>query len=65
MKTPDQQKRNFPDGVVPHVESDSEWVLSLYKIILNTDNHTNDEGYKTWMNSLANKVPTVSSRRLF
>ena len=54
---PNSKKLNYPDAFVPHIESDSEWVLALYKKILNLDNHVNDEGYKTWMNSLANKVP--------
>lgn len=54
---PNSKKPNYPDAFVPHIESDSEWVLALYKKILNLDNHVNDEGYKTWMNSLANKVP--------
>ena len=54
---PNSKKPNYPDAFVPHIESDSEGVLALYKKILNLDNHVNDEGYKTWMNSLANKVP--------
>ena len=62
---PEKQKRNFPDALIPHVESDSEWVLSLYKLILNTDNHVNDEGYKTWMNSLSNKVPRSQVEEYF
>ena len=62
---PEKQKRNFPDAIIPHVESDSEWVLSLYKLILNTDNHVNDEGYKTWMNSLGNKVPRSQVEEYF
>ena len=52
-----EKKKNYPDAFIPHVESDSDWVLTLYRDILAMDNHTNDEGYKTWMNSLANKVP--------
>ena len=52
-----KKKKNYPDAFIPHVESDSDWVLTLYRDILARDNHTNDEGYKTWMNSLANKVP--------
>jgi hypothetical protein len=62
---PDKQKRNFPNAFVPHIENDSEWVLSLYKIILNIDNHVNDEGYKTWMNSLANKIPRAQVEEYF
>ena len=51
------EKRNYPDAVVSHIESDSEWVLMLYEKILNTENHTNDDGYKTWMKQLEHKVP--------
>jgi glycosyltransferase involved in cell wall biosynthesis len=54
---PDTQKRNHPEAFIPHVESDSDWVLTLYREILASDNHTNDEGYKNWMTSLENKVP--------
>ena len=54
---PDTQKRNHPEAFIPHIESDSDWVLTLYRDILATDNHTNDEGYKNWMTSLENKVP--------
>ena len=50
-------KKNNPDAFIPAIENDSEWVLTLYKEILATENHVNDEGYKTWMHSLANKVP--------
>jgi glycosyltransferase involved in cell wall biosynthesis len=58
-------KRNYPDAVVPHIESDSEWVLTLYKKILNTDNHTNDDGYKTWMKQLEHKVPRAQIEDYF
>ena len=59
------QKRNFPDAYVPHIESDSEWVLSLYKNILNTENHVNDEGYKNWINSLSSNVPRAQVEEYF
>ena len=53
----ENQKRNFPDAHVPVIENDSEWVLALYKNILNLENHVNDDGYKNWMTALSNKVP--------
>ncbi len=62
---PENQKRNFPDAYVPNIESNSEWVLALYKAILNTDNHVNDDGYKTWMNSLDNNVPRSQVEEYF
>ena len=53
----EDKKKNNPEAVIPHIESDSEWVLTLYKKILATDNHVNDDGYKTWMKQLENKIP--------
>ena len=53
----EDKKKNYPDAVIPPIESDSEWVLTLYKKILNTENHVNDDGYKTWMTQLENKAP--------
>ena len=53
----ENKNKNNPDAVVPHIESDSEWVLALYKEILATDNHVNDDGYKTWMKQLEHKIP--------
>ena len=53
----ENQKRNFPNAYVPVIENDSEWVLALYKNILNLENHVNDDGYKNWMTALSNKVP--------
>jgi hypothetical protein len=52
-----KNKKNNPDAFIPNIESDSDWVLTLYRDILATENHTNDDGYKTWMTSLENKVP--------
>ena len=51
------KKKNNPDAVIPNVENDSDWVLTLYKKILATDNHTNDDGYKNWMKQIEHKVP--------
>ncbi len=62
---PENQKRNFPDAYIPHIESDSEWILSLYKNILNTDNHVNDDGYKNWMNSLSSNIPRSQIEEYF
>ena len=62
---PENQKRNFPEAYVPNIENDSEWVLTLYKTILNTDNHVNDDGYKNWMTALSNKVPRSQVEEYF
>ena len=52
-----EQKRNYPDVFVENIADDSEWVLTLYKKILNTDNNIHDDGYKYWMQQIANKTP--------
>tara|TARA_R100000008_G_scaffold67884_1_gene44993 strand:+ start:12444 stop:14369 length:1926 start_codon:yes stop_codon:yes gene_type:complete len=59
------KKRNYPNAYVPPTENDSDWILSLYKNILNMENHINDEGYKTWMKSLENKVPRSQVEEYF
>ena len=56
-KSEENQKRNHPEAIVPHIESDSEWVLTLYKEILANENHVNDDGYKSWMKQLEHKIP--------
>ena len=53
----ENKKRNYPEAFIPVIESDSEWVLTLYKDILAIDNHVNDDGYKSWMKQLEHKVP--------
>jgi hypothetical protein len=53
----ENKKRNYPDAFIPAIENDSEWILALYKEILATDNHVNDDGYKSWMKQLEHKVP--------
>lgn len=61
----ESQKRNFPDAFIPHIENNSDWILTLYKEILATDNHVNDEGYKNWMKSLENNVPRKQVEEYF
>jgi hypothetical protein len=51
------KKKNNPDAIIPHIENDSDWILTLYKEILATENHVNDDGYKNWMKQLEHKVP--------
>ena len=62
---PSNHKKNNPTAHVPLLESDSEWILSLYKKILVTDNHINDDGYKNWMTALENKVPRSQIEEYF
>jgi glycosyltransferase involved in cell wall biosynthesis len=47
-----EQKRN-PDYNPPKIESDSLWLVDIYKNILNMDvNPESDEGHKHWMEKL-------------
>jgi len=59
------KEKNFPNVIIPHVESDSEWILTLYKEILATDTHVNDDGYKSWMKQLEHKVPRTQIEDYF
>jgi|TARA_B100001939_G_scaffold324651_1_gene316814 glycosyltransferase involved in cell wall biosynthesis len=53
----EEKVRNFPDAFVENIPDDSEWILSLYKKILNRDNTIHDDGYKYWMQQISNKTP--------
>ena len=55
----DQQEniRNFPNAFVESIPEDSDWVLSLYKKILNREIDIHDDGYKYWMQQIERKTP--------
>ena len=57
--------KNFPEAFTEQLPSDSEWILSLYKKILNRDNNIHDEGYKYWMQQLNNKTPRKNIEEYF
>ena len=61
----EKKEKQHPNAIIPHTESDSEWVLALYKEILNVDSHVNDDGYKTWMKQLEHKVPRAQIEEYF
>lgn len=43
-----------PDYNPPHIESDSHWLIDIYKNILNMDiDPSSDEGHKYWMNEIS------------
>jgi len=47
------QRKGNPDYVMPEIEDDSEWILHMYKNILNYENvDENDDGYKHWMKEI-------------
>ncbi len=64
-ETKEEQKRNYPDAYVENIADDSEWILALYKKILNTDNNIHDDGYKYWMQQISNKVDRKSIEDYF
>jgi glycosyltransferase involved in cell wall biosynthesis len=50
------EKEELPNPFysMPKIEDNSEWILALYKNILNNKNvNEKDEGYKYWMNEIA------------
>ena len=47
----DEEEKN-PEADIPNIDSDSEWVKSLYKNILNTNVTNDDDGLKFWENKL-------------
>lgn len=52
-----EEVRNYPDAFVENIPDDSEWVLTLYKKILNREITIHDDGYKYWMQQISNKTP--------
>ena len=58
------KKRN-PKASIPTIESDSEWLIYMYKHILNMDVSDQDDGHKYWMNQIANKIPRNNIERFF
>lgn len=46
------EKRN-PNYLPPNIESDSDWLIDLYKNMIKIDLDSNDEGHKYWMKLLS------------
>jgi len=57
--------RNFPEAFVNNIPDNSEWVLTLYKEILNRQIDIHDDGYKYWSQQLTNDVPRKSVEDYF
>ena len=64
-ESPEKKERQHPNAIIPHMASESEWVLSLYKEILNIDSHVNDDGYKSWMKQLEHNIPRPQIEEYF
>ncbi len=53
-----EQRKGNPDYVMPEIKSDSEWILHMYKNILNYENvDENDDGFKHWMKEIEKGAP--------
>ena len=58
-------KARNPNYEVPSITNDSDWLIDMYKNILNMDVDENDEGHKYWMNQLNNKVSRANIEDFF
>ena len=51
-------KARNPKALIPNsIEDDSEWLIYMYKHILNMEVNRDNDGHKYWMTQLNNKVP--------
>ena len=58
--------RNFPEAFINNIPDNSEWILTLYKEILNRQEiNIHDDGYKYWIQQLTNDVPRKSVEDYF
>lgn len=48
-----QEEERDPNYDPPYIESDSEWIIDLYKNILKVDTNELEEGHKHWMERLS------------
>ena len=48
----EKAKEKHPDAIIPKIENPSEWLVSLYKLILEMEVDENDEGHKYWSKEL-------------
>ena len=60
-----EEVKNYPEAFVENIQNDSEWILALYKKILNRDNNIHDDGYKYWMQQIERKTPRKSIEDYF
>jgi len=58
-------KPRNPNYQIPKINDDSEWLIHIYKNILNMEVDTQNDGHKYWMNQLANKVPRSNVEDFF
>ena len=58
-------KPRNPNYEIPKINDDSEWLIHIYKNILNMEVDAQNDGHKYWMNQLANKVPRSNVEDFF
>ena len=58
-------KARNPNYEVPDISNDSDWLIDMYKNILNMDVDENNDGHKYWMNQLNNKVSRANIEDFF
>lgn len=46
-----------PHAIIPPIEEENKWIISLYKEILKMDVDENDDGFKNWKTQLKNNMP--------
>ena len=58
-------KPRDPEAKIPNIASDSEWLIYMYKNILNMEVCDQNDGHKYWMNQIENKVPRKNIESFF
>ena len=58
-------KPRNPTVEIPPMNDDSEWLIFMYKNVLNMDVDTQNDGHKYWMNQIANKIPRTNIEDFF
>ena len=53
-----EPEKRDPKYQPPHIESDKDWLIDIYKNILKVDLDENDQGHKHWMQALSSKAQT-------
>jgi len=58
-------KPRSPETKIPEINDDGDWLVFMYKHILNMEVDKEDDGHKYWMTQLSNKVPKKNIEDFF
>jgi len=58
-------KPRNPSAEIPAIQDDAEWLIYMYKHILNMQVDKENDGHKYWMNQINNKVPRKNIEDFF